>query len=263
VVAGVQTVLLSTPTNPSTFPPTSATPNGTKVQWGNGQDLVLYNPATRATTPLRPVVPASHSPKDYVFHLAAIDLGSGPLLLYWLDASAAHVVALPNEFISKPDTATIMGRLIYSDGSSSADFVISRTLPPGATASVGYSWAPNCSPEMAFYGDYHTASGFVTTHSTAAGPSTTYHFFPLWVEPGAGARFAEVDVVFGTPNPGLALNKQLLTLALEPAPPPSAWRPAPRRATLAEISRQRLPGEADARVRRQREGTAEANEQKK
>jgi hypothetical protein len=214
-----ETLLVTYPAKPATLALSQRPPSGhATYDWGYGQDLLLYNPKTNGFLQLPPVVPRSHSPKDFVIDMTAIDPGEGPILLYWLDVSTAA------------KTATVMGRFVENGGAVSADFVISQTGGAGKPAAE-YDQTLSCAP-IQFFGDYHTAGGFVQRLPT----SIAFSYFPSWVEPSKSAiRFTRV--VFTTPAPYLGPAQAGTVARLGAVPPASAWTIARARASRAEIAR--------------------------
>jgi hypothetical protein len=113
-------------------------------------------------------------------HLTAVDLGTGPVLLYWYDLDSAT------------KTMTIRGRLITGNGQYSPDFVISKQGSATSFAlTSAYYW----------FGDYKTAGGFIREGNiiTGQGPFkvTThvahYHYYPIWINPLGSVNYADVD----------------------------------------------------------------------
>jgi hypothetical protein len=218
-VNGDETILVTYPNKQVTLAQSQRSPHGpATINWGYGQDLLLYDPKTNGILQLPPVAPRSHSSQDFVVHLTAIDPGEGPILLYWLDVATAL------------KTATVMGRFVENGGAVSPDFVISQTGGPGKQPAE-YDQTLAC-PEQ-FFGDYRTAGGFAQRLPT----SITFSYFPTWVEPSQSAiRFT--SVVFTTPAPYLGPTQAGTTVArLGPVPSASAWIIAPARASLAEVAR--------------------------
>src|ERR1043165_745581 len=157
-----------------------------------GYRLFLYDQAAGAFGELPPILPASEpasGKRSITMHLTAIDVGDGPVMLYWDDVDAATA------------TVTIRGRLLVRDGSTSPDFVVasdgaaSHTFP--ATAGV-------------WYGDYRTAAGY------ASKDSFEYHYFPIWVESDQRVHFSHVSA---TLKPGITKAKFYLAPKWKKAPP--------------------------------------------
>lgn len=115
-----------------------------------------------------PILPES---KDgFILHLTAIDIGEGPVLLYWYDVNLAQ------------KTATIRGRFVTGDRTFSRnDFDISRA--GGKRRSFDLLVGEDGPP---WYGDYLTAWGYAKTARFAAKGKpvpVTYFYYPMWVEP--------------------------------------------------------------------------------
>lgn len=115
-----------------------------------------------------PILPES---KDgFILHLTAIDIGEGPVLLYWYDVNLAK------------KTATIRGRFVTGDLTfGGADFDISRA--GGKRRSFDLLVGDGGPP---WYGDYLTAWGYVKTPRLVAQGKpfpVTYFYYPMWVEP--------------------------------------------------------------------------------
>jgi hypothetical protein len=234
-IGGHETILLTYPTSPS-----SISPPAKSADWGGGQDLILYEPANNHMITLAPVVPRSHDPKDYVLHLTAIDLGKGPLLLYWMDVSAAK------------KSAVIMGRLLFEDGSISSDFLISQNNSGQEYAEQIACTGPK-HDQVPFYGDYHTAFGYATAPWKADGVvMASYYFFPMWVDPAAnGAHYTRVSVSLTTTlGSATAALKPVLPKGVTISAPltESAWVEAPARATFEELKKRRSVTETEIRA---------------
>jgi len=59
----------------------------------HGYRLFFYSHKTNKFAQANPILPVSTDPDSYVFHLTMIDIGSGPVLLYWYDVNAATMKA--------------------------------------------------------------------------------------------------------------------------------------------------------------------------
>ena len=148
------------------------------------------------------------SPENYVMDVSAIDLGSGPVLLYWADVNTAS------------HKARIRGRIIASLGNYSSDFDISSESDLTVAASGYYPKSPQF-----FYGDYHTASGYLQQRGTVLARKNIYHFYPLWVDRTGGARYAVVTVSEDAPL--VAGVQPVLQLQLFTVPPEEWVYPPP------------------------------------
>jgi hypothetical protein len=140
-----------------------------------GYQMFLYDPQTNQFGQAEPILPAVHSPNNFLMHMAAIDPGSGPVLLYWYDING----------LSKK--ATMRGRLIFADGNYSDDFVVAKD--PSAPTGVDHKFDVN----PAWYGDYLTAGGYAT-HGIQSALNRTYHYYPMWVQSDGQARYSHVIV---------------------------------------------------------------------
>ena len=116
--------------------------------------------------------------------------------------------------------------------------------------------------KASFYGDYHTASGYISSSGGRPGTAShtdTYHFFPIWVEPmQAVTHGARVSVVVGPhlPIPG-PKDQAWKGLTFSSPLPKTAWKKAPQRATLADIAHQRQAGEQEMKQHRRAAGLPE------
>jgi hypothetical protein len=145
---------------------------------GHGYRVCFYDRQSQTFYQEMDVLPAEQSMDNFVFHLAAIDLGSGPILLYWYDVD------------SSSKSATIRGRLITGDGEYTSDFAISRG-PGGSTRSFDLTQSSSY-----WYGDYVTAGGYIKPPQlvpVGTKVRSRYVFYPMWVEPDQTVRFAKVE----------------------------------------------------------------------
>jgi hypothetical protein len=178
----------------------------------NGYSVFFYDPQDSGTSSeIKAIVPVTESPESYVMDVTAIDLGAGPVLLYWMDVN------------THTQRAKIRGRFIVSLGHYSSDFDIA----PEADLTVAANGYAKKSKTEYFYGDYHTASGYVQQRGPALARKNIYHFYPLWVDRavGAGSSYAVVMVSEDAPllsGPLPPLQPQLFSVA------PEEWQyPAP------------------------------------
>jgi hypothetical protein len=175
------------------------------------------------------ILPAKPNADNMVYHLAVADPGSGPVLLYWTDLDSAT------------KTVTVRGRLIIGKNKFTDDFSINQASgkPASFTLAGNEYW----------YGDYHTAGGYVKKFAQTAGQgefvvtlasTTRYDYYPMWVEPGSTLRYAKVEY---------AVKTSLLTTASqvkafqvnERTISPERWRPQPPPVELRLIRRQTRP----------------------
>jgi hypothetical protein len=151
----------------------------------NGYSLFFHDSREGGTyVEISPIVPLTRSSSDFVMDVTAIDIGKGPVLLYWMDVnSATHV-------------ARMRGRVIVSVGQYSSDFDISSDIDLTLPA----NYYPKIPGKPAFfYGDYHTASGYEGRSLNIGpklnvGPKDVYRFYPIWVDRTGGTRYAVVTV---------------------------------------------------------------------
>jgi hypothetical protein len=126
---------------------------------GDGHRVYLFD-GNDTWTALPPIAPLSPNKNNFTLHLTPVDLGHGPILLYWYDVDT----------VAKK--ASIRGRLIITDTSYTSDF----TIAPAFSVSSYRS-----------YGDYHTAGGYAASRT---GP---YNFYPIWVQPDGKVHFTHVQ----------------------------------------------------------------------
>jgi hypothetical protein len=158
----------------------------------NGYSVLLYDPsASGSYSEIKAIAPLTASPANYVMNVIAVDLGRGPILLYWTDVNTAS------------HKGRIRGRIIINLGQYSSDFDI--------TGDTDLTAGANPSAPAFFYGDYHTASGYVQRpRGLLSANSDVYRFYPLWVDRTGGARYAQVTVSLGsTLREGATSVKQL------------------------------------------------------
>jgi hypothetical protein len=138
---------------------------------GDGYRLYMQNGGT-SWLPFAPIAPQTPNPDSFVLHLTGVDPGRGPIFFYWYDVEAMT------------KRVTIRGRLITRDNQATADFSVSRD------GSVSRSF--DVSTDARWYGDYHTAGGYVAPAAAPDWSRNTFHYFPVWVEPDGTTRFARV-----------------------------------------------------------------------
>jgi hypothetical protein len=147
-----------------------------------GYRVFLFNPDTKNFSELAPVAPQTDGPGNYIMHLAAIDIGKGPVMLYW------------SEFDIATKTGKVRGRLILNATEASADFVVSRLGGQDST----WALVPN---KHYWYGDYQTAWGF--EEALPAGSKSaerTFQYFPMWIEANRTVGIAQVTIVAPAQN---------------------------------------------------------------
>jgi hypothetical protein len=138
---------------------------------GDGYRLYMQN-GTSSWLPFPPIAPQTPNPDSFVLHPTAIDPGRGPIFFYWYDADA------------ETRRVTIRGRLITRDREATADFSVSRD--------GGSSRSFDVSTDERWYGDYHTAGGYVAAPAAPDWSFNTFHYFPVWVESDRKTHFAHV-----------------------------------------------------------------------
>jgi hypothetical protein len=156
---------------------TSAAP----VSRTHGYAVFLEELDTRKSAEIAPIMALGSSPGDVVMHLTAIDLGVGPVLLYWYDVS------------TKEKTALIRGRVVYGADHVSDDFTISRHLGDDAP----FDLRPEGLAQAYFYGDYKMAEGFAGPVPASVTQARKFTFLPAWVQPDGTAHVATVEVLAG------------------------------------------------------------------
>ncbi len=199
----------------------------------HGYRLFFYSHKTNKFAQANAILPVSTDPNSYVFHLTMVDVGSGPVLLYWYDVDATT------------QQATIRGRFLISSAlganSYSADFDISKTGGKSRSFDLAQGLAYCCDGGKVFwYGDYFTAGGMAKAmFSPVKGPlgvnlsipiGTKYSYYPVWVEPDKTIRFNEVTYTIRTDS-----NEQSETPQIKLSE--RAWMPAGPPIQLDKIKR--------------------------
>jgi hypothetical protein len=156
-----------------TFPAT--VPAGSASAYG--YRMFFYDKSANTFGEAKAIVPLVKNNESFVMHLAAIDPGSGPVLLYWYDLDVQSGKGL------------VRGRLVSGAGTYSSDFTITENGPTASYFGLGNS--------SYWYGDYKTAGGYVQSVPLNPGPGkkfskSIYHYFPMWVEPDQTVRYVEV-----------------------------------------------------------------------
>ncbi len=187
---------------------------GTGSTAANGYSVFFYDPQNARKVEIPAVTPLTHSPSNFLMFFTAIDLGSGPVLLYWMDVNTST------------HKARIRGRVIINTGQYSSDFDISND--------IDLTLAPTANnidtPPAFFYGDYHTASGY--TSISGNNKIAFYRFYPFWVDRIAGAQYAVVSVSETSHvGDGKIASKPLSTSIVTPA----QWIKAPPTVKLVDI----------------------------
>jgi hypothetical protein len=147
---------------------------------GHGFRMLFYDAGGQFVGEGNPVVPKSASLDNFVFHLAAVDHGSGPVLLYWSDVDSAA------------KTATVRGRFVTGPAAYTSDFQIAASFK-NTLDGKKFVFARSFSVNTPYwYGDYRTASGFSWPVSPMLRPSL-FIYYPSWVEPDASIRYTRVE----------------------------------------------------------------------
>jgi hypothetical protein len=159
---------------------------GSGASAANGYSVFFHDPGDPGTFSEMPAItPLTSAAASYVMNVTAIDLGRGPVLLYWMDVDTAN------------HKGRMRGRIIVSMGQYSSDFDITKDADLTVAANNYFLTKPQF-----FYGDYHTAGGYIQYPRRAGiitGTATgdIYRFYPIWVDRTGGARYAVVTVSEG------------------------------------------------------------------
>ena len=187
------------------FPATIKDSNNKSV---DGYEMYLYDPTANQFGEVDPILPQVHAANHFLMHLAAIDPGTGPVLLYWYDIDA------------NAKTATMRGRFVYDNETYSPDFTVATisayVLPNNKPLITSYVFPTG----PAWYGDYVTAGGYAE-QSAKLSYVSSFHYYPTWVESDGNAYFSHVSVTANTlaqSGPGIPF----LIPLWKPAPPPVA-----------------------------------------
>jgi hypothetical protein len=170
----------------------------------DGYRVISVERATGTATELAPIVSTTNDGKHFVMRAVAADLGSGPLLVYWMDVDAAG------------KTATIRGRFLNvgSAPGGSTDFVVARTA--GNTRTIALD-APGAVLGLPiWYGDYQTAGGFSATTHQGSVATTERAFYPMWVEPDGSRHYTAVHHRVSQFDPVVRPGQKLVTLGQLP-----------------------------------------------
>lgn len=203
-----------------TFPDTVPDKNGAPA---HGYRLFFYDPDKPQWWKAEPIIPTDSGLSNFIFHLAAIDLGSGPILVYWYEVNG------------RTKTATVRGRLITGPGEYTEDFAISRQIPDIGVAGSSVVRYFSLGDSKRWHGDYLTAGGYIETSPNLS--PNLFHYYPMWVEPADKAvRYTRVTAtrVISTQPPD-----DFTVIKFRPQPnwlPPPPPRTTERRIrTAAEI----------------------------
>lgn len=149
---------------------------------GHGYSLYYHDRATKYFGASDPIKPQAAGKDNFIMHLSAVDLGSGPILLYWYDVNVSTFLI------------TIRGRMILGDGSHSSDFTISRASGKPEAFDMRLGTTPY------WYGDFHQAEGYVDEVKPPKGTIASgilskfrYHYYPIWVQPDGTTRIAHLS----------------------------------------------------------------------
>ncbi len=146
---------------------------------GDGFRLNLLD-ANATWTKFPPFAPGRWHPGSWIFHVTPIDVGQGPIFFYWYDVNTEKA------------TFKVRGRLVTSDNSYTANFVITRGADssPRDVEITTNNW----------YGDYHTAGGYVAPIAEFSNFGT-YHYYPVWIEDDGNVHFAHITYIFDPLSP--------------------------------------------------------------
>jgi hypothetical protein len=170
---------------------------------GNGFSVFFHDLNSGGYSEMPAILPMTHSSANYTMDVTAIDIGQGPVLLYWTDVNTSS------------HKARIRGRVIVTLGQYSSDFDITGDLDLTTPANFYFPASPQY-----FYGDYHTAGGYLQRQGrTLLGSPSVYRFYPMWSDRAGGARYAVVTVAEGS---GLPSGSQLQVSAMAT----NQWRAA-------------------------------------
>lgn len=187
----------------------------------NGYSLFFYDRTTNQYAEADPILPLNKDANSFTMHLTAVDLGTGPILLYWYDINWTT------------QRATIRGRLVTGPQKHSGDFQIYRATAVNGIGGRGLRRSSSFAlgSSKYWYGDYKTAGGYsVGTQMQRLGnltqrPQVSYNYFPLWVQPDNTVRYIRVRV---EPGPTRSVFKPLQTRVV------GKWRPGPSPVELSE-----------------------------
>jgi hypothetical protein len=195
----------------------------------NGYSLFFYDRSTSQYSEADPILPLNRDANSFTMHLTAVDLGTGPILLYWYD------INWPTK------KATIRGRLITGPQKHTGDFEIYRSTAPPLIGRqpIRRPSSFDLGSSKYWYGDYKTAGGYTvgTQMERISGPisrtQVSYNYFPMWVQPDHTVHYIRVRV---EPGPTRVAFKPLPTRLV------GEWRPGPspvelnkRKFTAAEL----------------------------
>jgi hypothetical protein len=207
-------VLFTYPSNPVYSPATGEVS-------AFGQNLYLVNPNPPFiywnTDPVLPQDPAN----GFVVHLSIIDLGVGPLLLYWVDLD------------TKTNKATVMGRFLFRALGSTASQDLAKAEERGRSDDFAISDPFDPCPRTTWYGDYHMAFGYkaVLASTPANKNRDLYYYYPAWIDaPNGAVRFRRIgfDTSDTAPMTGLHVSKPLK---------PLRWKLTQRKAERLDFSK--------------------------
>jgi hypothetical protein len=199
----------------------------------NSYSVFFYDRTTKQFAQADSIVPLNKDANSFTMHLAAIDPGTGPILLYWYDIN----------WTTKK--ATVRGRLITGPEEYTEDFEIYRAtthrmMPAGPLRRINTF---DLGSSGFWYGDYKTAHGYTvgTQRHPVGGPElsqqVSYNYFPMWVQPDKTVHYIRVKV---TPGPTLATIPHLQVMRIP------QWRPGPPPVELQKIN----PTEVERRALR-------------
>lgn len=186
---------------------------------GHGYRLLTYNRVHNRYDEFLPLKPQKATPDNFLFHLAAIDLGAGPVLLYWYD------------FDSASRTATVRGRLIRGPAQFWLEFDIS--LAGGQPRSFSLD---STVEQKYWYGDYLTAGGYVVPpKQPQSNEPARYVFYPMWVEPDGTIRYTTVTFIEGAAKAAAPLTAANAPRTLRPPTPVALTSVRPSAREIEEV----------------------------
>lgn len=143
-----------------------AFPSVIKRSAGDTYGYRLFAVEDGVPTELDPIVPTQADTDGFTMHLSAIDLGEGPVMLYWTDMNG------------KTKQGTVRGRVIIASSWRTDDFDVD------VVGGNRHSWNLTEGQYGYWFGDFRTAGGY---------RDRRYHYYPMWVETDGTMRYAHVN----------------------------------------------------------------------
>jgi hypothetical protein len=201
---------------------------------GLGYRVYFYDRVKKSLAEAASILPVKPNASNVAFHLAAVEAGSGPVLLYWTDLDSAT------------KKMTVRGRIITGHGEFTEDFTVSR---------VGQTDHSFALPAEYWIGDYHTAGGMVRKTGPVQGQgkftvdlrTTRYDYYPMWIEADGNVHYTRVEYAV---EPALltTTNVKPKSVKVITVPEPH-WKPQPPPVELSKLARPVKP-ERDGNVLR-------------